>query len=120
MTENQARVRLLGVDIDPEAIRVGHENAEKNAVDTIVKIDAGSFDRANGVYDLVVANILAGVIIKMLGSGLANVGNSFIFSGILETQVSRVRDAVSQAGLEVREQKQLADWVCLVCKNPEP
>ena len=108
---------VLGVDIDHEAVRVGHENAIDNHVDSVVKIDAGSFDRANGVYDLVVANILAGVIIRMLESGLSLVGHQFIFSGILETQVEQVRQAITKAGLEVAEQKQIADWVCLVCKS---
>jgi ribosomal protein L11 methyltransferase len=106
---------VLGVDIDPEAVRVGHENAEKNGVDGVVKVDAGSFDHANGVYDIVIANILAGVIIKMLANGLALVGNQFIFSGILDTQVIQVREAIAQAGLDIVEQKEIADWVCLVC-----
>lgn len=106
---------VLGVDTDPEAVRVGHENAQNNGVGDIVKIDAGSFDRASGVYDIVIANILAGVIIKMLGNGLATVGHCFILSGILDTQVNQVYDAVVQAGLEVVERKQITDWVCLVC-----
>ncbi|HEY3288986.1 MAG TPA: 50S ribosomal protein L11 methyltransferase, partial [Anaerolineae bacterium] len=106
---------VLGVDIDPEAVRVGHENAQSNGVGDIVKIDAGSFDRASGVYDIVIANILAGVIIKMLGNGLALVGRKFIFSGILETQIDHVCEAVALAGLEVTDRNQITDWVCLVC-----
>ena len=109
-------VEVLGVDIDPEAVRVGHENATINGVDGIVKVDAGSFDRASGVYDIVTANILAGVIIKMLANGLALVGKQFIFSGILDTQVTQVRDAATRAGLDMVEQNQIADWVCLVCQ----
>jgi ribosomal protein L11 methyltransferase len=82
-----------------------------------VTIEAGSFERATGVYDVVVANILAGVIIKMLASGLAQYGRLFIFSGILDTQMSEVSAAIAQSGLELIEHKQIADWVCLISRS---
>ncbi|MCL4504625.1 MAG: 50S ribosomal protein L11 methyltransferase [Chloroflexi bacterium] len=107
---------VLGVDIDDEAVRVGRENASKNEVERIVHIESGSFERASGIYDLVIANILAGVIVKMLGNGLSRLGKWFIFSGILETQVPQVSDAITQSGLEVIEHNQITDWVCLVCR----
>jgi ribosomal protein L11 methyltransferase len=110
---------VLGVDIDEEAVRAGRENVQKNGVADTVRIEPGSYDRGVGVYDIVVANILAGVIAKMLGNGLGRCGQMFIFSGILDTQVYQVSAAIAQAGLQLIEQKQIADWVCLICRrNP--
>jgi ribosomal protein L11 methyltransferase len=106
---------VLGVDIDEEAIRAGQSNTALNGVADRVTIDLGSYDRAVGVYDAVVANILAGVIVKMLDNKLAETGRLFIFSGILDTQAADVESAVQRAGLNVIERKQSADWVCLLC-----
>ena len=107
---------VLGVDIDAEAVRVSHENIIKNGVGEQVKVETGSYDRGEGVYDIVVANILAGVITKMLANGLARYGKRFVFSGILDTQASQVMDAISQSGLRLLERSQIADWICLVCE----
>jgi ribosomal protein L11 methyltransferase len=107
---------VLGVDIDEEAVRVSRENVVKNNVSANVRTETGSFDRGSGVYDVVVANILAGVIIKMLASGLAHYGKCFVFSGILDNQTPQVIDAIDRSGLRRVEQKQIADWVCLVCE----
>jgi ribosomal protein L11 methyltransferase len=107
---------VLGVDIDAEAVRVSRENVASSGLGERVTIEPGSFERADGVYDVVVANILAGVIARLLGSGLARCGKRFIFSGILETQVDEVSAAIAQAGLRLLERKQSADWVCLLCE----
>jgi ribosomal protein L11 methyltransferase len=110
---------VLGVDIDDEAVRVSRENIAKNGVSEFVDVQTGSYDRGTGVYDIVVANILAGVIVKMLASNLAHFGKRFIFSGILETQASQVIDAMNQSGLRLLERAQIADWVCLVGEASE-
>lgn len=106
---------VLGVDTDGEAVRASRENVASNGVADRVTIQAGSFEHAEGVYDVVVANILAGVIARLLASGLARCGGLFIFSGILDTQEAEVSAAVAQAGLKLLERKQSADWVCLLC-----
>lgn len=108
---------VLGVDIDIEAVRVGRENVLKNGVSDQVYIEPGSYDHGTGVYDVVVANILAGVIVRMLEEGLAQRGKRFIFSGILDTQLPRVSESIAQAGMRLIEQKQSADWVCLICET---
>jgi ribosomal protein L11 methyltransferase len=79
----------------------------------------GTHDSTRETFDLVVANILAGVIVKMLGTGLANRGPLFIFSGILDTQAGDVIRAANDAGLQLAERRNIADWVCLIFKQTE-
>jgi ribosomal protein L11 methyltransferase len=105
---------LLGVDIEDESVDAGRENAALNGVADRVRIEKGSFDLTNETYDLVVANILAGVIRKMLANGLAERGALFIFSGILDSQAQDVITAAVAAGLRLIEQKHMLDWVGLV------
>lgn len=108
---------VLAVDTDEEAVRVGRENAEANGVSAHIRVAQGTHDSTRETFDLVVANILAGVIVKMLGSGLANRGPLFIFSGILDTQAEDVIRAANDAGLQLAGRKGIADWVCLVFRK---
>jgi ribosomal protein L11 methyltransferase len=103
----------LAVDTDPESVRVTAENTALNDTVAQVAVAQGSFDASDGVYDLLVANILAGVIISMLKTGLAARGKSFVFSGILDTQADDVIAVAAEAGLRLVERKQLTDWMGL-------
>ena len=108
---------VLGVDTDPEAVRAARDNVAANGVSDRVRIELGSHERAAGAYGLVAANILAGVIRQLLRDGLGRKGKLFVFSGILEAQAGEVIQALGDAGLELIERKQIADWVCLVCRR---
>jgi ribosomal protein L11 methyltransferase len=105
---------VLAVDTDEEAVRVGAENVRSNDVADRVQVAAGTHNAPGAAFDIVVANILAGVIVKMLGSGLAARGRRFIFSGILEGQAAEVEAAARTAGLSLVERRQMLDWVCLL------
>lgn len=109
----------LGVDIDAEAVCAARENVARNGVADRVAIALGSWEQAEGVYDVVVANILAGVIHRLLREGLGKTGRAFIFSGILDTQAEEVKAALGEAGLRLVDQKQRADWICLVCEQEQ-
>jgi ribosomal protein L11 methyltransferase len=104
----------LAVDTDPESVRVTNENIGLNGVVDSIAVAQGSFDAVGEEFDLVAANILAGVIIMMLKNGLAARGRRFVFSGILETQADDVKAAAAAAGLRLIEHKQMLDWVGLI------
>ncbi|MCL6511112.1 MAG: 50S ribosomal protein L11 methyltransferase [Anaerolineae bacterium] len=110
---------VLGVDTDDEAVRVGRDNVISNGVADRVTIASGSHEAAAGGYDLVVANILAGVIVRMLSEGLAARAPLFILSGILEGQATDVAHAARSTGLTVLETRAIDDWVCLVCARTD-
>jgi ribosomal protein L11 methyltransferase len=72
-----------------------------------------AFDAAQ----LVVANILAPVIVRLFESGLAELiegQGSILLSGILEDQAERVVEAGQAKGLILKERRQLGDWVALM------
>lgn len=79
------------VDIDPAAVQATRANAEANGV----ALAAGLPDAAQGVYPLVLANILASPL-KLLAPLLAShvaAGGDLVLSGILERQADELRDA---------------------------
>lgn len=82
---------VVAVDIDPAAVQSTELNASANGV----VLQAGLPDRAHGVYDLVLANILASplkVLAPLLCSHVAPGGN-LVLAGILERQAQELQAA---------------------------
>lgn len=95
-----AHIPVLATDIDPVAVAVTRDNVSLNsAVAFIDTRTATGFHhrifRAYAPFDLIVANILAGPLMKLAPQMAANIssGGSLILSGILERQ----REAVIAA-----------------------
>jgi ribosomal protein L11 methyltransferase len=108
---------VLALDTDPIAVEAARENVQRNGVQGQVVINQGSLDQARGVYDLVVVNILADVIIALTHEGLAErvkLQGTWVAAGIIEPQVVEVEDALNVSGLRVAERKQIEDWVSLI------
>jgi ribosomal protein L11 methyltransferase len=112
----------LGVDIDIESVRNSRENAEKNGIGEEFVIGQGSVSEVlEGKFPfkrapLVVANILAPIIIRLFGDGLADLaesGGTVILSGIMQGQEQSVLDAAQARGLVLSEREEMGDWVAL-------
>jgi ribosomal protein L11 methyltransferase len=107
--------RGLAVDIDPESAACAGENLAANHVSS-VEVAAGGIERAGGVYDLVVANIQADVLVALapeIAGRLDAAGGSLILSGLLTRDVAEVSAAFTGAGLEHRERLDEGEWAAL-------
>jgi ribosomal protein L11 methyltransferase len=116
----------LAVDIDNAAIRSTRENAQANEVLDRIETGIGSVaEIQDGQFSirqapLVLANILAPTIIRLFEAGLANLvsmGGSLVLSGILDTQAQGVVEAAEAHGLKRVDQRQINDWVAIVCEK---
>jgi len=114
--------QALGVDIDPDSVQASLSNAELNGVSDRLQVGLGSVDEILGgdfairQAPLVLANILAPVIIRLLDAGLADLvtpGGALVLSGILAEQASEVEAALQRHGLPLSERSQEGDWVAL-------
>lgn len=111
---------VCAVDTDENAVIATRRNALANAVLPQIDLLHGSLADVTGVYDLVLANILAPVIIKMAQSGLASrvrVGGSLIVSGVLLEQAAEVSAALEAFGLRVVDQRSKGDWLVLLAER---
>ena len=118
----------FGIDIDPAAARVAADNAALNPFAGQYRFVAGNIlddsdpvlkeSLADEVYDVVVANIVADVIIPLSGRIRRHLkeGGYFITSGILSPRADEVRSALETNGFTVLETKRKKEWVCFVCK----
>lgn len=119
--------RVLGVDLEEDAIEIAQHNSMVNEVSeniifglgSVSEILAGSFSFKRA--PLVVANILAPVLIRLLGEGLGELvtpGGKLILSGILEEQTLEIEAAINANNLCMVEKRQLEDWMGLIaCKS---
>lgn len=102
------------IDIDPEAVRVTRELAERNGVDDVVRASGTPLEQLAGTYDAVVANLLVPIIEREAGhlERLVAPGGALVVSGVLANQ----RDAVLGAltGLQVEGFSHADDWLALI------
>jgi ribosomal protein L11 methyltransferase len=112
----------LGVDIDADAIRAARENAATNGVQDRLELGLGSLAEVlHGNYSikqshLVLANILAPVLARLLDEGLGDLltaGGRLVLSGILAEQAQDVEIAAIRNGLQLAGRRQSGDWVAL-------
>ena len=89
--------RVVGVDIDPQALQATKENARRNGVEDRLDVYLPQ-DQPELEADVVMANILSGPLLE-LQSVITNYCKSkglLVLSGILAEQVSKIEDAYSQ------------------------
>ena len=108
-------------DIDPVAVNVARENAER---DGCTNITVGVSDLLKNVnnsekYDFVVANIVAEIIIRMLPDigAYMKPGAPLILSGIISQYRDDVLSAASALGYALIREERENDWVALMVKK---
>lgn len=115
--------QMLGIDNDPTAVAVAEENLRKNAVDKD-RCQVRIGDLLEGIdetFDVVAANILTPVILKML-EGIDRVlapGGIVIVSGVLEENAETVAARMREQGLRLLETRAWEDWAALAGRKPE-
>jgi ribosomal protein L11 methyltransferase len=105
----------VAVDIDPAAVEATRLNADANHV----TLQAGLPDAANGVHDLVLANILATplkVLAPLLCSHVRS-GGWLVLAGILARQADELRQAYAPwVSLDVADEED--GWILMTARKP--
>lgn len=111
----------VGVDIDELAVKVAGENAALNQVtrEQAEFLCGDLTDRVSGQYDIICANIVADVIIKLCETvpQFMHKDSVLLCSGIIDQREDDVLLALSGAGLTVLEIKRENSWVAISCKQ---
>lgn len=103
-------------DTDDLAIKSALGNAKLNNVN-FAQAWHGSVDKAEGLYDLVVANIIADVILILEKDIKKHLEDNaiLILSGILDKYKTRIKEKFQD--LELIDEMQINEWCSLVYKN---
>src|SRR5690606_9088719 len=99
------------VDIDPAAVQATADNARANGV----RLQAGLPDTAQGIYQTVLANILATPlkVLAPLLCGHVAPGGHLVLAGILERQADELKEAYAPwLALDVADSED--GWILMV------
>ena len=117
--------RVLGVDVDPQAVGFARRVARVNRLRRRVEFVTGDGCRhervsGGGPYDLIAANILAAPLIGMAKDVGRRVspGGRVILSGILTHQERRVLAAYRRNRMRLEKRIVLGGWTTLVLRRP--
>ena len=90
--------RVIGIDIDPQAIQASHDNAERNGVAGQIELYLPADQPQDVEADVVVANILAGPLRELapLIAGHGKAGSLMALSGVLESQAPELETIYGQ------------------------
>lgn len=89
--------RVVGIDIDPQALQASMENARRNQVEQRLEVFLPQ-DQPTLEADVVMANILSGPLIELQDviTAYCKPGGRLVLSGILAEQVKRIETAYSR------------------------
>ena len=119
--------KAVGVDIDPKAEDIARENARYNGFSEPeftantgnVLSDKKLMERLEKPWDVVLVNIVADVIIALAPvlPRFLEADSKLILSGILDSRLSDVEQALARAGLTITATHQKEEWRCLEAKK---
>lgn len=111
---------ILGIEIDPDAVRTAIENVELNKADDVVVVKEGDLTKGvDKVVDLMVANLMAPLVIELSGAAADHMkdGGIYISSGILIEKKEQVAEAVVAAGFEIVEILEKGEWCAIAAQK---
>ena len=111
--------QVKACDLDPVAAAAARDNVIYNGLEGKISVVVGTIAALDGKAHLIAANIITDVIIDILPGVTQRLtdGGLFIASGIIRERRDEVMAAIEAAGLELWEEDEEADWVCLVSRK---
>ncbi len=109
--------RVLGIDIDPEAVRVARDNGEKNACpsDKVRFLEGDLTEGVDLKADIVTGNLVAEIVMKLaedMGPCIKS-GGTFICSGILSEKKDMVTGRLRELGFHIEDIRERGGWVAI-------
>jgi ribosomal protein L11 methyltransferase len=117
--------QIDAVDIDPLAVDATRRNLALNGLASLSSVEELAQPPAGKAYDLIVANITAGILSALMPALAAATrpGGICILSGIIDSQVERVQSALSAtsnqaARLKFEEIAADGEWRSIAATRP--
>lgn len=111
---------VTGVEIDPDAVCVARENAEKNGLQEAVRILQGDLTEGLDIEaDIIVANLMADLVMRLAGSCAEHLAGHgiFISSGILLEKREVVSQAIREAGFDIEMVAEDGEWCAIAARR---
>lgn len=112
--------QVKAIDLDAVAVHVAKENVACNKVENIVSVSRGDLlTGVDGKADIIIANIIADVIKKMLPDITERLKSEGIFvaGGIISERLSDVVEAMEQNDFTVEKVIEDNGWVAIIARR---
>ncbi len=111
---------VTGIDNDPLAVEIASKNIVINGVEDRVNIIEGDIALCTGGFDLIVANLISGMLIEFHRHliSLMNPGGYLIASGITEQDAKEIEETFLRGGAEIYHAETEKEWVCYTFHKP--
>jgi ribosomal protein L11 methyltransferase len=110
--------RAVGLDIDPDVLKIAAENADLNKLADRLQLFLGAPDNLKGTWPLVVANVLAAPLVEMAPVLVRRIGHRgrVILSGIPSDLEFEVRQTYQRLGMRHIRSEIRAGWTVIVAQ----
>ena len=112
---------VMALDIEQAALAATELNARQNKVESAITVAFTPIDElCLTPYDVILANIHAPIILSLLDAMVQRLvpGGVMLLSGLIETSVGTVTQALEAAGCNAIESHQQGDWFLLKATGP--
>ncbi|UCZ54488.1 50S ribosomal protein L11 methyltransferase [Bacillus shivajii] len=114
--------KILALDLDEVAVTTAKLNIKLNKNQDVITVEQNNLlDGVRDEPDVIVANILAEVIVRMTDDAFKSLkpGGKLVTSGIIQGKREQVKDAILNSGFELLEIVEMEDWLAMVAQKPE-
>jgi ribosomal protein L11 methyltransferase len=112
---------VRAVEYDAMATDTARANVENNGVGEVVAVTLGDLlDGVDGRADVIVANLIADLILKLAPALPAHLKEEgcFLGSGVIKDRLADVTEALAQNGLVVSKVTEAGEWSAIVaCRS---
>lgn len=111
---------VSGIDIDAQSVKTARENAALNGVSEKSEFTVGNLaEKASGQYNIVCANIVADVIIRLFENvaDFMTDDGILIVSGIIDMRAKDIEKAAKERGFKIRESLTREEWWAYVLEK---
>lgn len=110
--------RAVGLDIEPDALRVAGANAELNGLVPRLQLVLGGPEAVQGAWPLVLANVLAAPLMEMAPALVQRVrhGGLLVLSGIPVSLTPEVQQVYRRLGMQHVRAESRSGWSALVLR----
>ena len=111
--------RVLGLDIDPDALGVAARNLERNKVGEIMWVSSTPIDKLEETFEVVVANLTAAVITQMSAPLVNRVADRgwLLLGGILDEQVEGVVRSFQFHDFQLVQSRSTEEWRAILLRR---
>jgi ribosomal protein L11 methyltransferase len=115
----QGAQRVLGLEIDPEALEAAQCNVDRNGVGEIMSVTLTPLDQVEQTFDVVVANLTASLLTHMADDLVGHVSAQglLLLSGIVAEQVEEVAKCFQTHYFKVVDSRATEEWHAILLRR---